>query len=193
MKNNKLNILIAVGLILMAGAARIINHEMHLYNLAPVGALGLFAGAVIKDKRLAILLPLLAQLIGDAYFSLFTSTQGFYAIEQQGFVYIALLAVTGLGMTMGQPKALKVLGYAIAGSMVFFLLSNFGIWISLEIGKPDIYGYGTGWSGLVATYAAAIPFYQHTLAGDLAGAVVLFGAYFLLQQAVASKTQKAHI
>lgn len=191
MKNKQLHILIAIGLIVMAGAARIINNQMHLYNLAPVGALGLFAGAVIKDKRLAILLPLLAQLLGDAYFALFTNVQGFYAIEQQGFVYLGLLAVTCLGMTMGQPKALKVLGYAVAGSMVFFILSNFGIWVSLEMGKPDLFGYGTGWNGLVTTYVKAIPFYKNTLASDLVGAVVLFGAYFLLQQALVSKAHKA--
>jgi len=134
---------------------------------------------------------LLAMFIGDLFFSLFTSTQGFYAIEQQGLVYIALIAVTLLGTTMGQPKALKVLGYAVAGSVVFFLLSNLGIWISIEMGKQDLLGYGKGFSGLINTYTAAIPFYKNTLASDVVGATVLFGAYFLLQQALANKTQKA--
>ena len=86
MKNNKTSILLATGLILRAGAARIMNHEMHLYNLAPVGALGLFSGAVLKDKRYAYLLPMLSLLIGDLYIQFCTSWACFYGISQI-FVY----------------------------------------------------------------------------------------------------------
>lgn len=192
MKNNRLNIFIAVGLILMAGIARIINHEMHLYNFAPVCALGLFSGAVIKDKRIALLLPILAQLLGDVYISLFTQWKGFYGIEQV-FVYAGLLAVTLIGGAMGQPKALKVLGFTLGGAVVFFLLSNFGVWVAIETGKADLYHYGTGFTGLVNTYIAAIPFFKHTIISEMCGGVLLFGAYFLLQLASANKMQKAKL
>lgn len=192
MKNNKLNILLAAGLIIMAGAARIVNHEMHLYNFAPVCALGLFGGAVIKDKRFAFLLPLLAQLMGDVYISLFTPWSGFYGVEQV-CVYASLLLVTIMGTAMGQPKALKVLGYTLAGATVFFIVSNFGTWLNLQFfGKADLYGYGTGFKGLVNTYVAAIPFFKNTLAGEFSGSILLFGAYYLLQQATVSKMQKAN-
>jgi hypothetical protein len=186
MKNNKLNIMIAVGLILMAGVARIVNHEMHLYNFAPVCALGLFSGAVIKDKRIALLLPILAQLMGDVYISLFTQWKGFYGIEQV-CVYASLLLVTLMGSGIGQPKALKVLGFTLGSAVIFFLLSNFGVWLSIEFGKVDLYGYGKGFTGLVATYAAAIPFFKNTLIGEFSGSILLFGAFYLLQLAVARK------
>ncbi len=192
MKNNRLSIIIAVGLIMMAGVARIVNHEMHLYNFAPVCALGLFAGAVIKDKRIALLLPILAQLMGDVYISLFTQWQGFYGIEQV-CVYASLLLVTLMGAGMGQPKALKVLGFTLGGALVFFLLSNFGVWLSMEFGKVDLYHYGKGFSGLVNTYAAAIPFFKNTLIGEFCGSILLFGAYYLLQQAVARKAVTAKL
>jgi hypothetical protein len=191
MKNTKLNIIIAVGLVLMAGIARIVNHEMHLYNLAPVCALGLFSGAIIKDKRIAYLLPLLAQLMGDVYIALFTQWQGFYGIEQV-CVYASLLLVTLMGTGMRQPKALKVLGYTLAGATVFFIVSNFGTWLNLQFfGKADLYNYGTGFKGLVNTYVAAIPFFKHTLLGEFTGSILLFGAYYLLQTALVSKVQKA--
>jgi hypothetical protein len=191
MKNNRLSIIIAVGLILMVGIARIVNHEMHLYNFAPVCALGLFSGAIIKDKRFAFLLPILAQLMGDVYISLFTQWQGFYGVEQF-FVYAAILTVTGIGTFMGQPKALKVLGYTLSGAVVFFLLSNLGIWVSLQFfGKGDIYNYGTGFSGLVNTYVAAIPFFRNTLIGEFAGSILLFGAFYMLQLTLINKAQKA--
>jgi hypothetical protein len=186
MKNNRLNIIIAVGLILMAGVARIVNHEMHLYNFAPVCALGLFSGVIIKDKRIALLLPILAQLMGDVYISLFTHWQGFYGIEQV-CVYASLLLVTLMGSGIGQPKALKVLGFTLGSAVVFFLLSNFGVWLSIEFGKVDLYGYGKGFTGLVATYAAAIPFFKNTLIGEFSGSILLFGAFYLLQLAVARK------
>jgi hypothetical protein len=191
MKNNKLNIIIAAGLIIMAGVARIVNHEMHLYNFAPLCALGLFSGAVIKDKRIAFLLPLLAQFMGDAYIALFTTWQGFYGIEQV-FVYASLLAVTLLGGGIGQPKALRVFGFTILGAVVFFILSNFGVFLSMQFGKIDLYHYGTGWTGLANTYSAAIPFFKNTLIGELTGSILLFGAYHLLQTAIINRMQKAN-
>jgi len=192
MKNNKFNIAIAVGLILMVGIARIVNHEMHLYNFAPIGALGLFCGAVIKDKRIAFSLAIFAQLLGDIYISLFTQWQGFYGIEQV-FVYAALLLVALLGSQMGQPRSWKVLGYTLAGSTIFFIVSNFGVWLSIEFGKVDLFHYGRGFQGLVNTYVNAIPFFKNTLAGDLAGSVLLFGAYYLLQLGFSRKLQKASV
>jgi len=189
MKNNHFNILLASALILMAGVARIVNHEMHLYNFAPVCALGLFSGAIIKDKRLAFLFPVLAQLLGDCYIALFTQWQGFYGIEQV-CVYASLVLVTLMGIGMGQPKAVKVLGYTVGGAVVFFLLSNFGVWLSMEFGKVDLYHYGKGFTGLVNTYVAAIPFFKNTLIGELSGSVLLFGAYQLLQMSMIKKTQR---
>jgi len=186
MKNNKTNILLAAGLILMAGAARIMNHEMHLYNLAPVGALGLFSGAVLKDKRFAYLLPLLALLIGDIYIQIFTTWAGFYGISQI-FVYAAMMLVTFMGTKMGQPRSYKVLGFSVASSVVFFVVSNFGVWLD------PVMPYSKNLSGLTTTYIMGIPFFKYTLAGDLAGSVVLFGAYYLLQIALAGKLQKAKV
>lgn len=193
MKNNRLNIIIAAGLILMVGIARIVNHEMHLFNFAPVCALGLFSGAIIKDKRWAVLLPVLAQLLGDVYISLFTQWPGFYGVEQV-CVYTALVLVTLLGSGMGQPKALKVLGYSIGGAMLFFIISNFGTWLNLQFfGKADLYSYGTGLTGFMNTYIAAIPFFKHTLISELAGGILLFGAYYVLQLSLMNKAQKAKI
>jgi hypothetical protein len=186
MKNNKLNIIIALGLVLMAGLARIINHQMHLYNFELVGPVALFCGAVFTNKRIALLMPLLALLVGDLYIQIAyllhaTPMKGFYGIEQL-FVYAGMIGVALLGTQMGQPKAVKVLGYAVAGSVVFFIISNFGVWAG------GYYGYSI--QSFINTYVLAIPFYKNTLIGHVAGAALLFGAYFLLQQALMSKTQK---
>lgn len=182
MKRNYTNIILASGLILMAAAARIINAEMHLYNLAPVAAVGLFSGAVIKDKRLSFILPLLAMFISDLYFKLFTDINGFYGIEQW-FVYGGMALVTMLGTTMKNRNAARILGYSLAGSVVFFIVSNFGSFVG------GMYGYG--FNGLTQTYVMALPFFKNTIAGDLIGNVALFGLYALAQRAFTTNAQKA--
>lgn len=182
------SLLLAAGLIMLAAGSRILNAEMHWYHLAPVAALGLFSGAVIKDKRYAFLFTLLAQLLSDTYFQLFSPFPGFYGIEQF-FVYGGMMAVTFLGTRMGQPKALRVAGFSIAGSLLFFLISNFGVWVSIQFGT-DLYGYGKGLSGLGTTYLMALPFYTqqgtelfvNSFIGDLVCSSLLFAVYLLAQQ-----------
>lgn len=185
MKPNKIQIILAAGLIIMAAAARIVNHELHLYNLAPVAAIGLFGGSVLKNKSLALFMPLLALFIGDLYIQLFPSSsfmRGFYGIEQI-FVYSGMLIVTLLGMLMKQANAPKVLGFSLAGSLIFFAVSNLGAYASGM--------YGFGWNGFTTTYVMALPFLKNTVVSDLIGNAVLFGGYFLLQQAFSARMQKA--
>ena len=187
MKQNKLNIILAIGLIVLAAGARILNQEMHLYNLAPVAAIGLFAGAILKDKRIAFMLPLLSLLISDIYIELFpinAQQRGFYGLEQF-FVYGGMLLVTILGMTMKKVDAGRVLGYSLTGSVVFFIVSNFGAYVS------GMYGFGL--ESISTTYIMALPFFKNTLLGDLVGNTALFGGYFLLQQAFTSRLQKAKV
>lgn len=183
MKRNYTNIIIAAVLILIAASARIANREMHLPNFAPLAALSLFSGAIIKDKRLAFLAPLLGQLIADVYFQLFTSTPGFYDVYTQVFTYGGLFAATILGMNMAKPKALNVLAYTFGASTLFFLVSNFGVWLA------GWYGYS--FTSLLKTYILGIPFFKFTFIGDMAGGILLFGTYFLLQSFTVSKMQKA--
>ncbi len=179
--------MLAVALIAFAVISRIICNEMHWFNLAPITAVGLFAGSVIKDKKYAFLFAILGQFGGDLYLQFFTNTQGFYGVDQI-FVYAGLIMVTALGFFMGQPKALKVLGFSVSAAVLFFIISNFGVWVAIETGKTDLFGYGTGLTGLTATFLAAIPFFKNTLISTVAGSVVLFGFYQLLQTSFATKT-----
>ncbi len=173
MKSRYLSVPVVALLILLAAASRVVNAELHLWNFAPVAALGLFGGATLRDKRWAYLLPLGAQLLADLYFQLFTSTPGFYSVSQ-AFVYGGLALVAGLGTQMGNPKPVKVAGFALAGSLVFFVVSNLGVFFS------GMYGYTA--SGFLETFVKAIPFYQPTLIGDLVFSAIFFGIYALLQR-----------
>lgn len=176
------NIIIAAVLIFMAAASRVIFSEAHLYNFTPIGALGLFSGAVLKDKRFAFLLPLLAMFAADLFFQFFTNTPGFYDISQF-FTYGGLAIATAIGFGMNDIKPTKVLGYTLGASTVFFLVSNFGYFL---------HGWnGYSFSGLSKTYIDAIPFYKNTMIGDLAGSIILFGVYALLQKNTSVKVTEA--
>ena len=193
MKNK--NILLAIALIVLTAAFRIANAELHFWNLAPVAALGLFSGAVLKDKRLAFLLPLLATLASDIYFQFFTNTPGFYGVNQ-AFVYGAMLLITLMGTKMGEPKALKIAGFSIAGSLIFFILSNFGMWAQQIATPPAQRIYSADLSGLGQTFLMALPFYSgfgtsaffNALIGDLLFCGILFGAYAVLKARATAPT-----
>ena len=63
------------------------------------------------------------------------------------------------------------------GSIIFFVTTNLGMWLFSGI-------YPVTYAGLVACYAAALPFFQNTVAGDLFYAVLLFGGFALAQHFV---------
>jgi len=185
MKRNNLNILLVVLLIIMAAGARIINARLHMPNFAPLAAISLFSGFIIKDKRgLAFLVPIFGQLFADLYFQFFTAIPGFYDFAGQLCNYAGLVAATVLGTRM-VAKPVNALAYTFGASTLFFIISNFGYYL----GGWNTYSF----AGLIKSYADGIPFFKYTIAGDMAGGVLLFGSYFLATQAFAKKTQQASI
>jgi hypothetical protein len=74
---------------------------------------------------------------------------------------------------------LKIGSAAAVGSLQFFLISNFGVWLKF----PQSYAHTLG--GLGACYTAAIPFYGRTLAADLLYSAALFGLHAWLSRRVA--------
>ena len=155
-------------LILVAAASRFLPHPP---NVACVGAIGLFAGCYLAGRR-AYLVPLAILLLSDLVGQLLRIPgMGFYQPLTMLFVYAGALAAVPVGRRIGGSPRLLLgvpLG-ALAVSTLFFLISNFGVWLG-------------GWypmsgEGLLACYASAIPFFGYTLAGDLAYSAVLFGAW----------------
>src|SRR6267143_5428122 len=78
--------LLALVLILLAAALRIAPHP---WNFTPVGAMALFSGAVLKDRRLAFLFPLLALFAGDVFI-------GFHKLLP--IVYASFLVNVAIGL-----------------------------------------------------------------------------------------------
>jgi hypothetical protein len=183
MKRNQIDIFIAAIVVLIAASSRIANSAMHIHNFAPLIALGLFSGAVIKNKRLALLTAISGQLIADVYFHLFTQTPGFYDIISQSFNYGALLTAAGLGFFLKKPNIPNGLVYTFAASTLFFIISNLGVWLA---------GWnGSGFTALVKTFILGVPFFNYTLVGNMTGALIFFAVYAKIQQSIKAKMLKA--
>jgi hypothetical protein len=175
MKNNTNSIAFVCSLIFITAIFRVINAEAHLYNLVPVAAIGLFSGSILQNRKWAYLIPLVAMFLSDLGLELFTKTPGFYGISQ--FInYGALALVTLLGTQLVNRKPLQIAGFTLTGSLIFFLLSNFGTFLQGY--------YGFSFSGLITCYTMAIPFYKYEMAttffvnsfmGDLLFSTIAFG------------------
>ncbi len=151
------------GLVLAAALLRILPHPP---NFAPVAAMALFAGAHLDNRKLAFLIPLIAMALSDVVIGLHDGLV---------LVYVCMCIVVAIGMQLrGRIGLLTVTGGALASSVIFFVITNFGVWLTSGM-------YPLTMSGLVACFIAAIPFFHYTIAGDLFYAGVLFGGFALIQ------------
>jgi hypothetical protein len=94
---------------------------------------------------------------------------GFYSGFWITYVAVALIVLIGW-LALQSVSVLRVGSAAIASSVLFFLVSNFGTWALSGM-------YSHTFAGLSACYVAAIPFFQNTVAGDLFYAALLFGGF----------------
>ena len=156
--------MLIVGMILFAVIMRIVPHP---WNLAPVGAIALFSGAVIRNRVMTFVFPLLAMLAGDLFI-------GFHILMP--VVYASFLISTALGFWVRERRsAARVGGVVLLGAIQFFLVTNFGVWAFSNF-YPKTFG------GLMACYAAGVPFFWNTLAGDGCYSALLFGGLFLAER-----------
>jgi len=161
-------------LIAAAAGARLLPHP---WNFTPIGAMALFAGAQIRDWRLALAMPLAAMALADA----FIGPDGWLVTA---LVYGCFAATVGLGMLMrARVSVLSVATLSIVSAIMFFLVTNFGAWAAYSFYPKTLEGLGT-------CYIAAIPFFGGTLAGNLCYALVLFGGFALLERTVPALSSK---
>ena len=139
-----------ISLILILAFARLIPHPP---NFTPIIAVAIVSGYFFKNINLSLLTLLIAMLISDLFI-------GFY--ENVIFVYASLLLITFVFHKISNKinfKNLFICGFA--GSLIFFVVSNFGVW---ALGSPGVYdiAYEKSLSGLIECYILAIPFFGNT-------------------------------
>ena len=144
-----------ISLILILVFARLIPHPP---NFTPIIAVALISGYFFKNINLSLLILLVAMLLSDLFI-------GFY--ENMIFVYASLLLITFVFHKISKKINYKNLFiYCFAGSLIFFIFSNFGVWALGSPGVLDV-AYERNISGLVECYILAIPFFGNTFLSTL--------------------------
>ena len=152
-----------ISVILFGAIMRLIPHWP---NFTPIAAMALFGGAYFKKKHLALLVPLLAMFVSDLILGLH---------QWMIAVYISFALVVGIGILLrSRIKVGTVLLASLSSSLLFFILTNFAMWV----GSPF---YPQNIGGLIECYVAAIPFLNNGLLGDLFYSTIFFGGFYLAQ------------
>ncbi len=139
----------------------------HWPNFTPIAAMALFGGTYFSKKYLAFLIPMAALFISDMIL-------GFHSYMIA--VYLSFAVIVGFGfMLRNRVKIGSLLLASVGSSIVFFLITNFAVWI----GSPF---YPQNFAGLLESYTAGLPFLNNGILGDLFYNTLFFGAFYLAQQ-----------
>lgn len=153
------------------------------HNFSPIAAMALVGGMYVNRKALAFLMPLVALFASDLILNntinrvFFTKHTGAVLFaDYMLWSYLAFILTVGLGLLLFRQKAMsKILVGSLGASVLFFVLTNFGTWLTAGI-------YPKTGAGLILCFEAAIPFFQNTLMSNLLFVGIFVGALELLSQ-----------
>ncbi len=141
-------------LIAMGIAGRLLPHWP---NFTPIGALAVWGGLRL-NRQWNIIILLVTMMVTDLFL-------GWHATWL--YVYGSLLVTTWLASKVKSINAGPVVGMTLLGAIVFFVVTNFGVWQT-----SSLYPHTLG--GLMASYVAGLPFFRASLSGDIAYTVLFF-------------------
>ncbi len=134
--------------------SRIIPHPP---NFTPILAAIIFLPFFKKDITFSITVPLCAMLISDFLIGMHTLML---------WTYFPIIVLSLISYYFHHASLKRVGVMAISSPMIFFVISNFGVWLNSSM-------YANNLEGLILCYANAIPFYSSS-----ALACILFSAAF---------------
>jgi hypothetical protein len=146
-------------------------------GFTPVTAALLYFGARAPRKHMWF--PVATLLGSDIVLSRLVYSYPLTPDLWMSWAWYALAILLGSALLKGEPKPLRVGAGALSGSVSFFLLSNFAVWVVWNM-------YPKTLEGLIACYIAAIPFFRNAVVGDL---LFTFG-FFYVPALVASLLRK---
>ncbi len=150
--------MIAGILILLGVFSRLLPH---MPNFSPVVGIALFSGVYLK-KGQALTVPFFLYVLSDILLGMHDAVL---------FTWSSILLISYLGMRLKQTKtASRVISYAVLSSVLFFLITNFGVWLLW---------YPRSFEGFVECFTLAVPFFRISVLADLLYVGVLFGTYEL--------------
>ena len=168
MTSNHARLIALLSAILAAAALRLVPHPP---NFTPIGAMALFSGAYLgrrgagfrrAARRAAAERPVL----------------GFYPGMLRSSIERGADRADRLARAAGASSLLRVGAAAVASAVLFFVVTNFGMWaVQRHLpARPS--------RGLAACYVAAIPSSRTRSPATCSTAALLFGGFALLERAV---------
>jgi hypothetical protein len=157
----------------------------HARNVTPVRAAALFSGALFASPVAALAVPLGAQLAGASVVGLASGdhSYAFHALAPIVYGSLALNVLLGFALR-GRRRVSPIAAATVAGSLAFFLITNFAVWLLLGT-------YPRTPEGLALCYGAGLPFLWNGLLGDAAWAALLFGGHALALRATTRPQEAA--
>ena len=144
LKENKENYILVAVAILILSLTRLVPHP---WNFSPMLAVGVFSGFYFRQFYLSSFIVIFSMFIGDLFL-------GFH--NTMFFTYISLAVAVLIGFSVKRFKFKEILLTGLSSSVGFFIITNFGAWLTLEM-------YVKNFSGLIQSYIMAIPFFHNTL------------------------------
>jgi len=141
-------------LILVLSFTRLIPHP---WNFTPILAASIFSGFYFKNFFLGLFVVIFSMFLGDLYL-------GFHST--MFFTYASLAVAVAIGILIKNFKFSEILVSGLTGSICFFVITNFGAWLTLAM-------YEKNFAGLLQSYAMAIPFFHNTLISTFLYLIVL--------------------
>ena len=148
------NFYLPVALILILSFSILIPHP---WNFTPILATGIFSGFYFRKFYLSLFIVIFSMFLGDLYL-------GFH--NTMFFTYISLTVAVVLGIYIKYFKFNEILISGLISSVCFFIVTNFGAWLTLEMYEKNL-------SGLISSYILAIPFFHNTLISTFLYLIVL--------------------
>ena len=165
------NFYFIIGIIIIASFSRIIPHYP---NFSPIIAIALFGGKYFINRNLAFFLPIFILWFSDLIINNFIlDYYKSFIFFYPGFIwqYSCILIISYIGRSfLNNTSNLKLLGVSVSSSLIFFIISNFGVFISSSMYTKDL-------SGIILCYTLAIPFFINTLTSSVLYSLLLFKFY----------------
>tara|TARA_B100000953_G_scaffold283485_1_gene262467 strand:- start:148 stop:633 length:486 start_codon:yes stop_codon:yes gene_type:complete len=128
-------------------------------NFTPTIALVIFTGYFIKNRYTVLLIILISQGISDFYIGLHDSML---------FIYFSFLLIAFISpLVIKKLNLSSVITASLIGPVIFFIISNFGVWYSMNIYSNDM-------RGLIECYLAGVPFFDETLISTLLFSITIY-------------------
>ena len=131
---------ITLGIFIVLATSRFIPHPPNFTSLI---ALSFYVPLFLGKRFIPALL--ICFIITDIFI-------GFHAIVV--FTWGSIIFISLTSYLFQRNIYMRIIG-AVCGSLVFYIISNFGVW--------SLGSYGYSFNGLLICYIAAIPFYSNTL------------------------------